>query len=353
VLQYSNEHDALTGLFNRRYFEAALMKLRQSGAVGVGVICCDLDGLKLVNDTFGHAAGDVMLQRTAAMLREVLPEAALIARVGGDEFVVLLTDVDEALLQHAYKHFNAYKDSGAKVVQEFPLQISVGYRYRSLCEPDSNELDQMLKEADDEMYRQKLSSTHSNRNVVVQTIMKMLEIRDYATEGHSQRMGEMAVALAERVGLANNSKNDLRLLAQFHDLGKIGISDQILLKPGPLTADERKEIERHVEIGHRIAMVVPEFLPVADLILKHHEWWNGTGYPLGLQGEAIPVENRILSIVDAYDAMTSDRPYRAAMTQSAAIEELRRCRGTQFDPELVDEFILLLAAGDGQRVDFE
>lgn len=353
VLQYSSEHDALTGLFNRRYLETVLVSLRQTGAKEVGVICCDLDGLKLVNDTFGHAAGDVLLQRTAARLREVLPESALIARVGGDEFVVLLTDVDEPLLQRAYKQFQEYTAVEMKSADEFPLQISVGYRYRLQCESGSNELDQMLKEADDEMYRQKLSSTHSNRNVVVQTIMKMLEIRDYATEGHSQRMGNLAVALAERIGLANNSKNDLRLLAQFHDLGKIGIPDQILLKPGPLTAEERKEMERHSEIGHRIAMVVPEFLPVADLILKHHEWWNGTGYPLGLHGEAIPVENRILSIVDAYDAMTSDRPYRAAMTQNAAIEELRRCRGSQFDPVMVDEFIALLAAGTLQRVDFE
>ena len=353
VLQYSSEHDTLTGLFNRRYFEVVLARLRQTGAKGVGVICCDLDGLKLVNDTFGHAAGDVMLQRTAAMLREVLPESALIARVGGDEFVVLLTNVEEPLLRQAYRQLQEYKQAGVKAAEEFPLQISAGYRFQSVCDPDSNDLDQMLKEADDEMYRQKLSSTHSNRNVVVQTIMKMLEIRDYATEGHSQRMGELAVELAERIGLPNNSKNDLRLLAQFHDLGKIGIPDQILLKPGPLTADERKEIERHAEIGHRIAMVVPEFLPVADLILKHHEWWDGAGYPLGLKGEAIPVENRILSIVDAFDAMTNDRPYRAAMTQSAAIEELRRCRGSQFDPALVDEFVALLAASTDRRVDFK
>jgi diguanylate cyclase (GGDEF)-like protein len=353
LLQYSSEHDSLTGLHNRRYFESTLAHLRQTGAKGIGVICCDLDGLKLVNDTLGHAAGDVMLKRTAAILREVLPDSALIARVGGDEFIVLLKEVEELLLRQIYGKIQDYKQSVVKEVDAFPLQISVGYRYRVQCEPGSNDLDQMLKEADDEMYRQKLSSTHSNRNVVVQTIMKMLEIRDYATEGHSQRMGELAVELAERIGLPNNSKNDLRLLAQFHDLGKIGIPDQILLKPGPLTAEERKEIERHAEIGHRIAMVVPEFLPVADLILKHHEWWNGAGYPLGLQGEAIPVENRILSIVDAYDAMTSDRPYRAAMTQSAAIEELRRCRGAQFDPMLVDEFVALLTESTDRRVDFE
>ena len=146
---------------------------------------------------------------------------------------------------------------------------------------------------------------------------------------------------------------DLRLLAQFHDIGKVGIPDRILLKPGPLEPEEVIEMRRHCEIGHRIAQSSPDLLPVADWVLKHQEWWNGEGYPLGLAGERIPVECRILSIADAYDAMTSDRPYRAAMTQRAAIEELRRCRGSQFDPVLVDQFITLLAAANGQRVDFE
>ena len=132
---------------------------------------------------------------------------------------------------------------------------------------------------------------------------------------------------------------DLRLLAQFHDIGKVGIPDRILLKPGALEPDEVIEMRRHCEIGHRIAQSSPDLLPVADWVLKHQEWWNGGGYPLGLAGERIPIECRILSIADAYDAMTSDRPYRKAMSHAAAVAELRRCAGSQFDPELVELFI--------------
>jgi HD-GYP domain-containing protein (c-di-GMP phosphodiesterase class II) len=135
---------------------------------------------------------------------------------------------------------------------------------------------------------------------------------------------------------------DLRLLAQFHDIGKVGIPDRILFKRGPLTSEEASEMQRHSEIGHRIAMSAPDLAPIAEFILKHHEWWNGTGYPLKLKGENIPLECRILAIADAYDAMTSDRPYRRAMPHEDAIAEIMKCKGVQFDPELVLVFIELL-----------
>lgn len=174
--------------------------------------------------------------------------------------------------------------------------------------------------------------------------MKMLEVRDFATEEHSQRLAQMAIGLSERVGLPEHRENDLRLLAQFHDVGKIGVPDYILLKPAALSADERKEMKRHSEIGHRIANVITELQPIAEFILKHHEKWDGTGYPLGLAGESIPIENRILAIVDAYDAMTSDHPYRRAMSHEAAAAEIKKGRSSQFDPELADEFLAMISA---------
>ena len=136
--------------------------------------------------------------------------------------------------------------------------------------------------------------------------------------------------------------NDLGLLARFHDLGKVGIPDNILNKPGKLTDEEFDRMRKHSEMGYRIAQSVPDLAPIADLILKHHEWWDGRGYPLGLAGESIPLSCRILFIADAYDAMTEDRPYRKAMDRGEAIEELQRCAGTQFDPDLVADFIDLL-----------
>ena len=342
ILQYSSQHDTLTELYNRNYLDGKLQRLQQEGVRGVGVICCDLDGLKLINDTLGHAAGDRMLQHTASVLREVVPRPAVIARTGGDEFLVSLSGIGEAELDSIGQkiHFACEQESQ----MEFPLQISMGWRFKSFCEPESNDLELLIKEADDEMYRQKLSSSQSTRSGVVQTIMKMLETRDFETEEHSQRLAQMAVELSDRLGLPEHRKNDLHLLAQFHDIGKIGVPDHILFKPGPLTTEERKEMERHSEIGHRIANAIAEFQPVAELILKHHERWDGTGYPLRLKGEEIPIEDRILAIVDSYDAMTSDRPYRKAMSHDEAAAELHKCRGSQFDSQLVDEFLAMFVS---------
>ena len=341
TLLYSSQHDALTGLFNRAYLDESLQRIIRKGADGVGVICCDLDGLKLINDTLGHAAGDRLLQRTADILKAAVPHSALVVRTGGDEFVIIVAGLDEVNLEAVCRRIlEACKVSD---LTDLPLRLSIGWRYRAHCEAESNDLETMLREADDEMYRQKLSSSQSARSGVVQTIMKMLEIRDFETEEHSQRLARLTLELAQRVDLSGHRRNDLRLLAQFHDIGKIGIPDKILLKPGPLSLEERKEMERHSEIGHRIATVIPELQPVAEFILKHHERWDGKGYPMGLKGEQIPLENRILSIVDAFDAMTSDRPYRKAMTAAAAAEELTACQGTQFDPRLTEAFLAMLA----------
>lgn len=144
------------------------------------------------------------------------------------------------------------------------------------------------------------------------------------------------------MNLSEERLNDLRLLSRFHDLGKVGIPDRTLFKPGRLTSEEFKEMKRHSEIGYRIALSTSDLAPIADYILKHHEWWDGSGYPLGLQGEDIPLECRILAIVDAYDSMTRDRPYRTAMSAQDAIAELQKYAEIQFDPELVERFVELI-----------
>lgn len=340
ILQYSSQHDILTGLYNRSYLEETLHRIMKSGANGVGVVCCDLDGLKLINDTLGHAAGDLMLQKTAEVLQKAAPPDALAVRSGGDEFLIVLTGIQESELDAVGERIHSACTLAGQM--ELPLQISVGWRYKDVCAPNSVDLDQLIKEADNEMYRQKLSSRQSARGGVVQAIMKMLEVRNFDTEEHSQRLESMATGLADRVGLPEHRRNDLRLLAKFHDIGKIGIPDSILLKPGPLTPDERREMEYHPEIGRRIAAVIPELHTVADLILKHHERWDGAGYPLGLREQEIPLENRILAVVDAFDAMTSDRPYRQAMTQSVALAEIQRCAASQFDPFVAAEFAAMM-----------
>jgi len=148
--------------------------------------------------------------------------------------------------------------------------------------------------------------------------------------------------MAALIGLPESTTADLSLLAKFHDIGKVGISDAILLKEGPLTSEEWTEMKRHCEIGYRIALSAPDLVPIADWILKHHEWWNGQGYPLGIKEEEIPVECRLLAIADAYEALTSARPYRRTFSHREAVAELRRHAGTQFDPHLLEKFLKML-----------
>ena len=170
----------------------------------------------------------------------------------------------------------------------------------------------------------------------------MLEARDIITQGHSHRTEKLAVKLAQMMNMNQRQIDDIKLLAMFHDIGKVGVPDHILFKKGPLTYNERLKMQRHTEIGHRIAVSSPELAHISDWILLHHEWWDGNGYPLGIEGEEIPLECRILAVVDAYDAMTKDRPYRSAMRHEEAIAELKRCAGTQFDPSLVELFLKAL-----------
>ena len=333
-LAYLSAHDVLTGLYNRRTFEQTLEQLASTGQ-RAAIIVCDVDGLKLINDTLGHAAGDELLKAAANLLGRVVGSQGLVARTGGDEFAIVLPDclreqaetVCQALRVEAV-HYNMHDHS-------LYLSLSVG-----MAVPDAERttLFELFKEADNNMYREKLHRGQSARSAMVQTVMKLLEARDFITEGHAERLQAMVAKLGKAINLTEHRLADLRLLAQFHDIGKVGIPDRILFKPGPLTAEEKTEMERHSEIGHRIAQSSHDLAHIADWILKHHEWWDGSGYPLGLKGEDIPLECRVLAIADAYDAMTSDRPYRSAMPRNQALAELKRCAGTQFDPELTAVF---------------
>lgn len=335
-LKYLSLHDSLTGLYNRTYFEQEMRRFKNIQYAPFGIILCDVDGLKLINDTMGHDSGDKLLMTVANVLRKTFRSDDVVARIGGDEFAVLLPKSAINVVERAAARL---RDAVSQHNLENPkilLSISLGFAVSDEIPAD---LDKVFKEADNNMYRTKLHHSQSARSAIVQTLMKALEARDFVTEGHVDRLQNLVAAVGSTLGLPERSIGDLRLLAQFHDIGKVGIPDRILFKKGPLTAKEFAEMKQHSEIGHRIALSAPDLVPIADWVLKHHEWWNGKGYPLGLKGEEIPLECRILAIADAYDAMTNDRPYRKAMSSSRAIAELKKCAGTQFDPHLVMMFV--------------
>ena len=330
-LRYINAHDSLTKLYNRGRFEDELKRQAKDSAA---IIICDVDGLKLINDSMGHQQGDALLVAAAEIIRQAAPAHAFTARIGGDEFAVILSDLDktqaDAQAELVCQTIRQLAEDRSQREPHLPLSISTGY---AVSLGDS--MAQLFKAADDSMYREKLHRSQSVRSAIVQALLKALEARDFVTEGHGERMQSLVTGLGEAAGLAKRTLSELRLIAQFHDIGKVGIPDRILFKPGSLTPDEYAEMKRHCEIGHRIALAAPDLAPIAKYILHHHEWWNGQGYPIGLNGSEIPLECRIVAIADAYDAMTSNRPYRQAMEHDQAIAELKRCAGKQFDPWLV------------------
>lgn len=340
LLQYQNFHDSLTSLYNRTYFEEEMQRMDKRRSGSAGLIMLDLDGLKLINDTMGHERGDVLLATAAHILSASFRDSDVVARIGGDEFAVLLQPADEATIQAGCERIRQKTTDFNALQLQAPISLSIGY---AVAADPSVPMRELFQRADNTMYREKLHRRQSTRSAIVQTVMKLLEARDYITEGHADRLQGIVARVGRALGFSDEKLSDLRLFAQFHDIGKVGIPDSILMKPGPLTTEEKTEMQRHSEIGQRIAQSAPDLVPIADWVLKHQEWWNGQGYPLGLSGEDIPLECRILSIADAYDAMTSDRPYRKALPHSEAIIELERCAGTQFDPSLVGIFVSLCA----------
>ena len=339
-LEYLSFHDQLTGLYNRAYFDNELNRLNNSRNYPITIIACDLDGLKLINDTLGHERGDRLLITCAVMLKEVLRSSEIVARVGGDEFVVILPQTDQKsgvlIVERIRERIEAYNLKNSQL----PLSISLGLATAEKSSTKS--LLETYKEADDLMYRDKMHKGAGAKSEIIKSLMAALGERDFITEGHARRLEELCRKVGEVVGLSQKQLSDLALLSQVHDLGKVGIPDRILFKEGPLNEDEWDIMKTHPEKGHRIASASSDLYGISDLILKHHEHWDGNGYPLGLFGENIPIECRILSLVDAYDAMTNDRPYRRAMSHEEGKDELRKNAGSQFDPRLVEIFLSII-----------
>ncbi|MGB3932349.1 MAG: diguanylate cyclase, partial [bacterium] len=266
------------------------------------IIVCDVDGLKLVNDTIGHDVGDKLLQSVAQIIKNSVREDDITARVGGDEFCIVVPFTRPGTVENIVSRLQQGIKEHNMRNPILPLSVAIGY---AVSQDERIDIEALFKEADDAMYRQKLHHNLSTRSIFMENLMKKVEERGYIDSEQVERIQHYTTLMAAKIGLAEKELDRLLLLAKFHDIGMISLPEYILNKREGLTEKERKEIERHCEIGYRIAKSIPGLSSIAELILKHHEWWNGQGYPLKIKGEEIPLECRIFSIVMAYDAMTT------------------------------------------------
>jgi diguanylate cyclase (GGDEF)-like protein/PAS domain S-box-containing protein len=337
-IKYLSFHDRLTDLYSRDYFEEELRRLDTPRELPLSLVMGDVNGLKLVNDVFGHQEGDTLLRKIADALKGSCRKEDMVARWGGDEFVVLLPKTTEVLALEFAKRVRALcSETDGTSIQP---SIALGLVTKEKADQDLYEL---LKTAEDRMYRNKLMERKSTRSAIIYSLQRTVQEKSLEMGEHAVRLKSVALDAGRAAGLPDDKLDELSLLAMLHDIGKIAISDQILGKPGRLLPEEWEAMQSHLEIGYRIVESTPELAHIGEALLAHHEWWDGTGYPKRLNGVQIPLISRILAIVDAYDVMTHDRPYRAAVSRDEAINELRQCAGTQFDPQLVDLFVKAVA----------
>ncbi len=336
-IKYLSFHDKLTSLYNRTYFEEEIKRLDTRRQLPISIVIGDVNGLKMINDVFGHDKGDELLVKISKILKTCFRDDDIISRWGGDEFITILPCT---AIEDAFQIVERIKEKCQKhSSRDLPISISLGVASKSNYDTDINKV---IKESEDKMYKDKLTDRQDADNSVIYSLLKALDENKFEPEQHIARLRKNAIKLGNELNLPDDVINELDLLATIHDIGKIAISDMIIFKPGKLSNDEWEEMKRHSEIGYRIAQLYLKLSPIAKGILYHHEKWDGGGYPTGIKRNKIPLISRIISIVDAYDAMTNDRPYRKALNKKDALVELRKNSGTQFDPHLVDKFINII-----------
>ena len=329
-IRFMGLHDKLTGLANRRYFDDKLIELDSIRLVPVSLIMVDVNGLKLVNDAYGHTAGDSLLQKVAVILQISTRRDDIVCRLGGDEFAVILPGEDERAVSQVVSRIRAT----AVHYKEEAIQISLAIG-SSTKKNENQSLSNVVRESEERMYRNKMLEHSSFRSSIMKSLEATLFEKSQETEEHAGRLERLARIVAERLSVSREKIDELLLLARLHDIGKIALPETIFSKSDRLTEDEWTLVKTHPEIGYRIAESIPELRAVAEGILSHHERWGGGGYPRGLKGEEIPIIARIISAIDAYDVMSNGRPYKPPMNREAIVEEYVRESGKQFDPAVV------------------
>jgi diguanylate cyclase (GGDEF)-like protein len=359
------DRDPLTNVFHHRYLKTRLeeeLERAKTSSQPFALLMLDLDNFKLVNDTYGHLIGDEALRLVTGVLHSACRTTDVIGRYGGDEFMIVLPETTPAQAINVAERIDAelaaqeLRPGGGAAI---PLHCSIGL---ATFPRDGDSAADLVAKADAALYQSKRQGQPMARlQRIGQTQMRLegnfapvsellaaLLARDPATRSHLEHVNRLAQEFAAALGMSEHDRESLLLASVLHDVGKIAIPDSVLRKPGPLGAEERELVKRHPIIGAMLIEHIPGFADAATAVRHHHERYDGNGYPDRLYGDAIPLSARIVTLIDAFSAMTVDRPYHKGLKVEEAVAELRRCAGTQFCPLLVEKFGAIVAAGGGR-----
>lgn len=332
-LDYSLYNDGLTNLYNRKYFDNLMKTIDLENVRPLSFIVGDVNSLKLVNDTFGHTTGDRLLQTVSKVLVDSCRESDLIFRWGGDEFLVVLyrTNLDQA--KSVYKRIknNCLKEK----INSMPIALSLGYEVMS----GTQTIYDAIQNAEEKMYSEKLKESRQVFKKILDALLKELVRKCPTVEEQAWRLQKVALYMGEELSLSDHQLDKLSTLVSLHDIGKIALPARVVNKKAPLTEREKEILKKHPENGYRMLKTTTEFASLAEEILTHHEFWNGTGYPLGLKGEEIPLLARVIAVIDTYDILLHGYYGDYKISRQQVKQELLKRAATQLDPELVKIFV--------------
>lgn len=333
-IKHLSMYDQLTGLYNRWYIEDKISRLDKQEQLPLTVMVVDVNGLKLVNDAFGHEMGDQLLQVVSKVLKNALRAQDIVGRIGGDEFLILLPKTNENGAEHVRERI--LQAISLEKLESIVISVAIGYTVKETIDED---MENIRVSADNQMYQNKLLHGKNMKNKTIQTVLRNINFKYDQQQIHTERVSQYCQSIGRAMGFCEDQIKDIKLAGALHDIGKIVVPPELLNKSGKLTDEEIKLMKRHPETGYHILKSVDDYRGLAEDVLCHHENWDGTGYPQGLKGNQIPLNARIIAVADAFEAITAPRPYQQTKNQDEAIAELKRCAGSQFDPEIVKIFV--------------
>lgn len=333
-IEYLSFHDPLTDLYNRRFISESINELDTEDNLPLAIMVLDVNGLKLTNDAFGHGMGDQLLKAVSRILKSQARPEDIIGRIGGDEFVILLSQTDE---EQARITMNKIMDKASQTTLDSVIvSLAAGLAVKTSMDQDINNT---RTNAENNMYKNKLKYGKIMRSQTIETVLRNINLKYESEQIHTERVSLYCEAIARAMGFREADIQNIKTAGSLHDIGKITLPAEILNKPTKLTYEEYEVIKRHSETGYQMLRSVEEYVCLSPSVLYHHERWDGKGYPCGLKEEEIPIQSRIIAVADVYEAMTAKRPYQKTKSKEEAIAELQRCSGTQFDPEIVNVFV--------------